>query len=59
MQVSVFQVLEARRAELGAELGAVDTLAEHRRARLAYDEVMAGGLPELPTLRAAGGDVLP
>ncbi len=42
MQVGVFQLLSARRAQLDAELAAVEALREHWTAKAAFDALLAG-----------------
>jgi outer membrane protein, heavy metal efflux system len=45
MQLGVFQLLLARREELDAELGYVETLREYWTARAAMEAVLQGGTP--------------
>jgi outer membrane protein TolC len=54
MQVSVFDVLAARRLELAASRDALDDLSSAWRARIDLDELLAGSLP---VARDQGGDV--
>ena len=43
MQIGIFQLLAARRDQLGAELHAVDATADYWIARSAFDALVAGG----------------
>jgi outer membrane protein, heavy metal efflux system len=60
MQIGIFQVLQARREQLDAELAYVDLLREHWTAQAALDALLAGrrtgapiGAPAAPSM--AGG----
>lgn len=49
MQVSVFQLLEARREQLDVELSRIDTLREYFTAAATLDALLAGSLVTLPS----------
>lgn len=49
MQVSVFQLLEARREQLDVELSRIDTLREYFTAAATLDALLAGSLVSLPS----------
>ena len=46
MQVGIFQLLDAQRAQLDAELAAVEALREYWTAKAAFDALLAGRLVE-------------
>lgn len=48
MNASVFQILNARRAQLESALEHVEALGEYERARAALEHLLAGGWLELP-----------
>lgn len=56
MQVSVFQLLEARRALVEAQQAQVSALAEAQQARAALDALLAGLTPDLQATGAARAD---
>jgi cobalt-zinc-cadmium efflux system outer membrane protein len=55
MQVGVFQLLEARRQQLDAELAYIDTLRDYWTSRAALDALLAGRRVGLPTSASSSG----
>jgi outer membrane protein TolC len=55
MQVGIFQLLEARRGQLDAELAAVEARREYWTAKAAFDALLAGrrAQPSSPAAKAS------